>query len=155
MGRNIIHAGLTWRLESYEKLAGSPVEAPAYSHAGQLVADGFAPMVSIYWDHKAVALIPQHSAQVAAAIVYRLDEVRPIAFVTLGFTVASYRRLGLYKVLFGEFAAALCGRGLTAIESGYHVDNAASAAMHARLGRAVTHHLTTFPLMPAERPDGA
>lgn len=136
----------TLDLVAFEQLAGSPVEAPAMRAMAELLEKGWAGYSTLGWDDQVAALMD--GSMVCAAICYRIDNPGPVAFVRLGFTDPACQERGLYKALFTAWSAALAERRpeVLRIDSGFHVDNVASAAMHASLGRKVVALSTVFEL---------
>lgn len=145
-GLALAHDGHTYDLVPFDQFGGSPVEAAALHQMAGLLERQWANTSSLGWNDPVASLWFQ--GELCAAIVYRLSDHSPAAFIVLGWTEAAWRRRGLYSLLFREFARVLKGRhpALRRIESGYHVDNAASAAMHRALGRRVVAVSTEFDL---------
>lgn len=136
-------------IEHVKQFAGCCIEPLALQVMADLIAKGWTTHSSLYWDDHAAIL--KVDGEPRAFIVWRVHQLGRSAFITLGATLPNWRRQGLYSRLFAAFAADLRKHHpeLRRIESGYHVDNEASAAMQAALGRKVTWHMTLFDLQAA------
>lgn len=137
------------KLIKADQITGTPFEPVAVGIHAELHAKGWITGTGIGWDHKAIGVVcPWEEGRCIAMMAFYETQWRREVNVSLGGVLPDWRREGLYRALFAELVEHVKRTYLWAasIGSGYHVDNEASRIMHERLGRAVTHHSTTFPL---------
>jgi hypothetical protein len=133
-------------IEHHDQLAGSPAEPLAVKIWAELHEKGWVNGLGPGWDNPAVILVDGRTC--VGFIAWQTVRWRSVVSVNLGGVKVASRGHRLYDRLF----VALCDRvrrdhdWVRAIESGYHIDNLASAAMHRRLGRKVVGAVTSFPL---------
>lgn len=135
------------RIVHISQLAASAAEPLLASIDAELLAKGYSRERATYWDDKVVALLGD-SGKALAAIAWRPLLHRRSAFIALGGTREGYRQKGLYRACFLALVHELETNRpeIDVIESGHHIDNHESAAMHKALGRIQTGAVYDFPL---------
>lgn len=139
---------LTPRVVHLNQLAASAAEPLLAAIDAELLAKGWARERATYWNDNVVALLGD-SGHALAAIAWRPLIHRRSAFIVLGGTREGYRQKGLYRACFLALVQELESNRpeIDVIESGHHIDNHESAAMHKALGRIQTGAVYDFPLM--------
>lgn len=148
MSKPFAQSDLTPRIVHLTQLAASAAEPLLASLDAELLAKGWSRERATYWNDHVVALLGD-SGKALAAIAWRPLIHRRSAFIVLGGTREGYRQKGLYRACFLALVQELEANRpeIDVIESGHHVDNLESAAMHKALGRIQTGAVYDFPLM--------
>lgn len=133
------------------QLGASKWETFVTAIAADLMAQGFMRSVVHSWEDRVTVALGDHG-EIAAAIVWRVNKWNRSAFITIGGTAPHYRRRGIYRALFEDLVADIRDNHPEAdhIDSGHHVDNHESQAMHLALGRRLDGLSYTFPIHRSE-----
>lgn len=125
-----------WTITHEAQLAGSAGEPLAMTLAADLAARGLLRSQSHNWDDR-ITVARSADGQIAGVICWRLNKWNRAAFISLGGTAPAFRRQGAYRALFEALVSEIRTNHAEVehIDSGHHIDNAASAAMHKALGR--------------------
>lgn len=134
-------------IRHFSQLAASPAEPLLSAIEAELLEKGWARERGLGWDDRVCAFVDE-SGRVLAAIAWRHYPARRSAWVTMGGTREGYRALGLYRAAFMGLVEHLREHRpeIQIIESGHHVDNTASQAMHEALGRQMVGRTYEFQL---------
>jgi hypothetical protein len=134
-------------IRHYSQLAASPAEPLLSAIEAELLEKGWARERGLGWDDRVCAFVDE-SGRVLAAISWRHYPGRRSAWVTMGGTREGYRHIGLYRAVFLGLVEHLREHRpeIQIIESGHHVDNGASEAMHLAFGRTLAGKTYEFQL---------
>ena len=139
-----------WTITHEAQLAGSAGEPLAMALAADLAVRGLLRSQTHNWDDR-ITVARSADGQVAGVICWRLNRWNRAAYISLGGTAPAFRRQGAYRALFEALVSEIRVNHaeVERIDSGHHVDNAASAAMHKALGRTLDSLGYTFPILRA------
>ena len=134
-------------IQHYSQLAASPAEPLLSTIEAELPANRWARERGLAWDDRVCAFVAE-GGKVLAAIAWRHYPSRRSAWVTIGGTRDGFRGQGLYRATFVGLVDHLREHRpeIHVIESGHHVENRASEAMHLALGRELVGKSYEFNL---------
>lgn len=127
-----------WTITHEAQLAGSEGEPLAMALAADLAGRGLLRTQTHNWDNR-ITVARSTDGQIAGVICWSLNKWNRSAFINLGGTAPAFRRQGVYRALFEALVCEIRTNHaeVERIDSGHHIDNAASAAMHKALGRTL------------------
>lgn len=142
---------VSWTITHEPQLAGSVGEPLAMALAADLAARGLLRSQTHNWDDR-ITVARSADGRVAGVICWRLNKWNRAAYISLGGTAPAFRRQGAYRALFEALVAEIRANHaeVEQIDSGHHIKNAASAAMHKALGRTLDSLGYTFPISRAD-----
>lgn len=117
------------------QLGASPAEPLASAITAELMAKGQMRSATYSWEDQAHAAI--WHGQVVGLIAWRVQKWNAAAFISLGGVASGFRRQGIYRGLWDALVAHLAENepAVIWIDSGHHIENHESRAMHEAFGR--------------------
>ncbi|WP_167762483.1 GNAT family N-acetyltransferase [Brevundimonas intermedia] len=136
-----------WTITHEAQLAGSDGEPLAMALAADLASRGLLRSQTHNWDDR-ITVATSADGRIVGVICWRLNKWNRAAFISLGGTAPTFRRQGAYRALFEALVSEIRANHAEVehIDSGHHIDNAASAAMHKALGRKLDSLGYSFPI---------